>query len=291
MKFKMALAIAVAKAMNEAFLSLVCRSFDFSIDDFLLLRGKMTGEVRAFVADRLELPRFEVLAALKELKALYQGMEPLGILYPGHPSFPQEFYHVVEPPVFLSYSGDLNLLLEKKLSIVGTRNPHFRFLEWMENHLAEWMRSSDYLVVSGGAFGIDQKATQLALACGKKSIVILPSGLGAIYPKNIVGWKTSPNVLFLSEYLPHESVHKRHFVVRNRLISALGSFLLVVQAAQKSGSMITARYAIEQGREIATIPDFPGFVESAGNLRMIRDGAQVVYGADDLKMLCERLNF
>lgn len=275
--------------MDIAFLALLCKVYRLSWDDFHFLKNRKDSEIREFIAIKKKVCSPDLQSSIKEWHQKHLSWSHYPVLHPAHPLYPRAFVHVPEPPVYLTYSGDIHFLTLPQVSVVGSRTPHFRFLEWLEVHFATFLKDKDISVASGGAIGVDQKASRLALAEGVPTVQFLPSGLDAIYPRNIQSWRDDSRVLCLSEYLPTQSMMRHHFLVRNRLVAAIGEFLFVVQAALKSGSMITTRYAIDFGKEVATLPDFPGIAESSGNLAMIKDGAQIIQTAADLNTLYERL--
>jgi DNA processing protein len=201
----------------------------------------------------------------------------------GDPRYPANFSRLPVPPACVYYWGDLSILNEQSLSIIGSRQAAPCFLNWMDAELGAFLNQNNKLIVSGGARGIDQKATQVALRHRQKCVIVLPCGFEELYPAELAHWTHQENILFLSEYLPRQKMHRHHFIKRNRLVSALSKHLLVVQCAIKSGSMITVRYALEQGAHIATVPDFPGSYESSGNLKLLSEGATLVSDAQDLK--------
>ncbi|MBY0384340.1 DNA-protecting protein DprA [bacterium] len=201
----------------------------------------------------------------------------------GDPRYPANLSRLTLPPACVYYWGDLSVLAEPALSIIGSRQAASCFLNWMDAELGAFLNRNNKLIVSGGARGIDQKATQVALRHRQKCVIVLPCGIEELYPAELAHWTRQENILFLSEYLPRQKMHRHHFIKRNRLVSALSNHLLVVQCAIKSGSMITVRYALEQGSHIATVPDFPGSYESSGNLKLLSEGATLVSDAQDLQ--------
>lgn len=211
------------------------------------------------------------------------SFDPARSLIWGDPKYPVSFAQLPVPPACLYYWGDLDVLGEAALSIIGSRQAAPCFLDWMDSELGAFLQRNNKLIVSGGARGIDQKATQVALRHGQKCVIVLPCGFEELYPSELVHWTRQSGVLFLSEYLPRQKMNRHHFIKRNRLVSALSKHLLVVQCAIKSGSMITVKYALEQGASVATVPDFPGSYESAGNLKLLSEGATLVSDAQDLQ--------
>lgn len=197
-------------------------------------------------------------------------------------NYPVKLRRLFTPPICLYYSGDLRILEKKNLAIVGSRQPSAMYLNWMNHELGLFLSEQDCAVVSGGAIGIDQASSKIALRHYRQTIVVVPSGLQKLYPKNIDDWLGDTHVLFLSEYMPQQEMRRHHFIRRNRIISGLTDHLLVVQCAQKSGTMITVKYAMDLGLNIATIPDFPGSFETSGNLNLLKEGAYYVCNAQDM---------
>ena len=216
-------------------------------------------------------------------KSDYASFDKSRCLIWGDPRYPACFSRLQVPPACFYYWGDLGVLAEPALSIIGSRQAAPCFLNWMDAELGGFLNRNSKLVVSGGARGIDQKATQVALRHRQKCVIVLPCGFEELYPAELAHWTHQANILFLSEYLPRQRMNRHHFIKRNRLVSALSNHLLVVQCAIKSGSMITVRYALEQGAHIATVPDFPGSYESSGNLKLLSEGATLVSDAQDLQ--------
>ncbi|MBY0383763.1 DNA-protecting protein DprA [bacterium] len=197
-------------------------------------------------------------------------------------NYPALLRRLFVPPLCLHYSGKLSILDKKNLAVVGSRQPSSLYLDWMNHELGVFLSEQDCVVVSGGAIGIDQESSRIALRHHSQSVVVVPSGMQKLYPKNIDYWLGDPNILFISEYMPQQDMRRHHFVRRNRIIAGLTKHLLVVQCAQKSGTMITAKYAMELGLSIATIPDFPGNFETSGNLNLLKEGANIVCCAKDI---------
>lgn len=199
---------------------------------------------------------------------------------------PLEFHCLENPPERLFYEGSLEILKKPRLAIVGARKIVPWVEQWMEQELFPILKDLDVAIVSGGARGVDQRAHFLALRAGLPTIAILPSGLKNKYPTSIQQMESyREKVLFLSEYEDHEAMKKHYFYSRNRLIAASSNILFVVQAAEKSGSMITARLALEMGRSIATIPANPMEVQFSGNLQLLFEGAIMIRGKKDLESL------
>jgi DNA processing protein len=171
------------------------------------------------------------------------------------------------------------------VSVVGAREVQDWVVEWLENELAPALSTCEIGVVSGGARGVDQVAHRIAIRKKLPTVVVLPSGLREIYPKNIASWVGRDQTLFMSEYSDEQAMRNHHFFYRNRLIVGLTPVTLIVQAKEKSGTMISARFAIEQGRTVATLPAFPIASAFSGNNQLLADGALMVRGQKDLLAL------
>lgn len=212
----------------------------------------------------------------------WQYVEPQMMLTWHDEEYPELLRRLFMPPLCLYYSGELRILQKMNLAVVGSRQPSALYLDWMNHELGVFLSKQDFAVVSGGAVGIDQESTRIALRHHRQSVVVVPSGMEKLYPKNINYWRGDANVLLISEYMPRQEMRRHHFIRRNRIIAGLTKHLFVIQCAQKSGTMITAKYAIELGLNVATIPDFPGHFETSGNLNLLKEGAHFICNAEDL---------
>jgi DNA processing protein len=212
------------------------------------------------------------------------------VLHPESPSYPDAFYHLEKPPLFLSVEGPIKALVESqpRLAVVGTREPTTRSLEWLDHHISEFLRKRAAVIVSGGARGIDQKAHRIAIREGAPTFVFLPSGLARAYPAEIEGWREAlfeSGGVLISQYAPEQEIRRRHFEARNRLIAAMGQVVLIAEARRKSGSVMTARLASELGKTLAVLPSFPGEASSSGTLDLLFNGAFPLRDSDDLLTL------
>ena len=132
--------------------------------------------------------------------------------------------------------------------------------------------------------GIDGAAHRAALDCGGATVAVLGSGLDRIYPARhrALAARTAAEGLLLSEFLPGTPALPHHFPQRNRLVSGLSLGVVVVEASTRSGSMITARLAAQQGREVFALPSTARDARASGNLRLLREGAVLVRDAGDV---------
>ncbi|MCM2282226.1 MAG: DNA-protecting protein DprA [Bdellovibrionaceae bacterium] len=207
------------------------------------------------------------------------------VVYPGHAAYPEGFARLHAPPRVLSLFGSPCWRDRSGLSIVGSREPTRAALDWLDTHLTAALKDLDTFTVSGGARGVDQRAHSLSLRVGVPTVAFIPAGLAMIYPPDFADWTeaiVSGGGAIVTEFAPHEEMRKPHFHRRNRLIAALGVACLVAEAARKSGSLITARQAIEAGVPLATLPNSPMEPRASGSLDLLFDGAQLLRDARDL---------
>ncbi|MCB0392959.1 MAG: DNA-protecting protein DprA [Bdellovibrionales bacterium] len=218
-------------------------------------------------------------------RSISRGFE---IYHPAHHKYPTEFYRLSNPPISLFVSGRISNL--KKLSVVGSREPRPESIEWMERYLGEVVKEGVSLV-SGAARGVDQAAHRISLREKTPTVAFLPSGLNRVYPTDFLRWHgdiVHDGGALVSEYLPDIEMQRSHFEARNRLIAALSPLTLVVESRRRSGTLITARHALQVGREVATISQSPLYMKGWGGLDLLFDGAHLIRDADDLRDLLSR---
>ncbi len=199
----------------------------------------------------------------------------------GDPDYPKALKDIPDPPVVLWLMGKPDLLKSPAVALVGARNASSIGLR-MAKRLARELGTEGLMVVSGLARGTDGAAHEGALESG--TIAVVAGGVDVIYPKDndklYSAIKT--NGLVLSEHPPGTQPTARHFPMRNRIISGLSQGVVVVEAALKSGSMITAKNALDQGREVMAVPGHPIDTRAGGCNVLIRDGAVLVRDARDI---------
>ncbi len=242
----------------------------------------------------LERPRFNAVVEAK-IDAAFLLLRELGaeIVHPFHLAYPDSFYELEDPPLFLSCLGNLQALCApERLAVVGSRELSSRAQRWLESHLSDFLLENPHaVVISGGARGADQAAHLAAIRKGRPTVVFLPSGLNRIFPADLQSWLRpilKAGGVFVSAYAPDDMVRKFRFEARNRLIASLGHFTFVVEASRRSGSMMTARLSRDLGRELCVLPSFPGEVAGQGNLDLLGDGAQLICEARDLSVMMSR---
>jgi DNA processing protein len=199
-------------------------------------------------------------------------------------SYPWRLRHLASPPPILFVRGGVERLQEAALAIVGTRTPSAAGMEFA-TRLARAVAAQDVVIVSGLARGIDTAAHHGALAAAEGvTVAVLGTGVDVVYP--------SENEALCARAMERGAVVSEQpcgtigapylFPRRNRIISGLSEGVVVVEGGVKSGALITARWALEQGREVGAVPGFPGDFRSAGPNYLIKQGAFVVEDATDV---------
>lgn len=199
------------------------------------------------------------------------------------PQYPELLKQITDPPPLLFAQGDLALLSQWQLAIVGSRSPSKSGLD-LAYDFAHYLVQGDIAITSGLATGIDTAAHQGALSAAGKTIAVVGTGLDRVYPAKNRGLahNIAETGLIVSEFALGTPPKAENFPRRNRIISGLSLGTLVVEAAIKSGSLITARMALEQGREVFAIPGSIHNPLAKGCHQLIREGAKLVETAKDI---------
>lgn len=197
--------------------------------------------------------------------------------------YPENLKNIPNPPLALFYDGDLDLLEYPSIAMVGARlaTPYAsQVLYQMIPKLVE----EKQVIVSGLAKGVDRLSHELAIRSGGKTIGVIGCGLDVCYPKEVFDLfvEMKKNHLVLSEYPAGTPIRKYHFPMRNRIIAGLTQGTCVIEAKERSGSLITAQLALENGREVFAIPGEILSGQSSGCHRLIQDGAKCVYQMEDI---------
>ncbi len=201
----------------------------------------------------------------------------------GEPAYPERLAQVSGAPAVLFVKGDLDALSHPQLAIVGSRNPT-RAGAQIAREFAAALASKGICVTSGLALGIDAAAHEGALAGGGLTIAVAGTGLDRVYPARhrALAERVAAQGALVSEFPVGVKARAEHFPRRNRIISGLSLGTLVVEAARQSGSLITARYAAKQGREVFAVPGSIHNPLTKGCHQLIREGAKLVETLDDI---------
>ncbi len=199
------------------------------------------------------------------------------------PRYPPALREIYDPPVLLFARGRLELLEGSGLGIVGTRRPTPYGLAAAER-LAGDLARAGLTIISGMARGIDTAAHKSALAVGGDTIAVLGCGVDVVYPSENrrLAAEISQKGLILSEFPMGSTAFPQNFPIRNRIIAGMSSGVLIVEGAQYSGSAITAKLAIDQGREVFAVPGNITSKASWGPNLLIKQGAKLVQDFNDV---------
>jgi DNA processing protein len=203
----------------------------------------------------------------------------------GSAEYPYLLNQIYDPPKILNILGTLpDFLVHPPIAIVGSRKPTDYGRENAHN-LASVLASAGFTIISGLAYGIDSISHKACLENKGLTVAVLGSGFNNIYPKTHK--KLAENIIeaggaVITEFDNDMAPLARNFPVRNRVISGLSLGVIVVEAAVDSGTLITAKLAMEQGRDVFAVPGLVGNVNSAGTHSLIRDGATLIESAQDV---------
>lgn len=221
-------------------------------------------------------PHGVALAEIKAARAAGASM-----ICAGDPHYPATLRDIADAPPILWCLGDPAILTRPMVALVGARNASSLGTR-MARALARELGEAGFVVASGLARGIDTAAHTATLDSG--TVAVHAGGVDVIYPaeNTALAHNIVQNGLRLSEQPIGLVPQARHFPRRNRIISGLAHAVIVIEAATKSGSLITARYALDQGREVMAVPGHPFDARSSGCNMLIRDGARLVRNAADV---------
>jgi len=197
--------------------------------------------------------------------------------------YPEKLREALLPPPLLYVRGDVEYDFELSLGIVGTRRAS-RYGREQSYRFAKELARMGFTIISGGASGIDSEAHKGAIEAGGKTIAVFGSGIDITFPQsneNLFN-RIAENGALISEFPPGSQPEPYRFPVRNRIIAGLSRGILVIQAPERSGALITSDYAMELGREIMAIPDRIDNPNAKGTNQLICDGASLILTIDDI---------
>lgn len=239
--------------------------------------------VGAKLADALQREPPDFSARLRTALGWLQGGAQRQVLTLGHPAWPPLLLQAADAPLLLYAEGDLSALGAPAIAVVGSRQPTAQGRD-TATQFAQELAGAGWVVVSGLAQGVDAAAHEGALDAGGRTVAVVGTGLDQCYPARhrALARRIAAQGALLSEYAPGTPPLAEHFPQRNRLIAALARGTLVVEAALRSGSLITARLANEAGREVWAIPGSIHAPQSRGCHALIKQGAALVESVQDM---------
>lgn len=276
----------------------------FSSADILnmSLRGADSEKIEAFISGEEKIGTRKIYYRqdfLEDLKAndsrliKFKNFTNEGgwFLTPFDKEYPDLLKEIDNKPMIIYGIGDRSLLNKNCLAIIGTRNPS-SYGRAMAEKFSYYLAERGLNIVSGLAYGIDSIAHRQALRAGGKTIAVLGSGPDRIYPEShfYLAGDIIKNGTIISEYPPATGPKRHHFIYRNRIISGLSRAILVVEAKRKSGTFITVKAGLDQGREIFCIPGNLDQIRSQGTNSLIRDGAGLVMEPGDILSAYPQIN-
>jgi DNA processing protein len=279
--------------------SLSWHLFNYSFVDFALLKSLRTAGI-AWDKLHLEIPEAHHLAKLKDIGEFWHDIERAVVeVHRKHPGHRLQLYPFYDPLMIELFSGKIDrpFLLQcigkelfnnthpLRLGVVGSREPRHGLAEFIERWINQQISKHPITIISGGARGIDQIAHQTAFLNQSDTWIWIPSGLSQIYPSSLSKWlpliKESRGTM-ISLFHPKSEMRKNFFAIRNSYIAASSNVMMVASAANKSGSMITAKKSIEYGVPLYSVPSDPWIISAQGSLGLIRDGAVLVSDEFDI---------
>ena len=211
---------------------------------------------------------------------------------PAEREYPRLLLEIPSPPPILYYRGTVdlteNLGRKPAIAIVGTRYPTKYGRDWTRR-ISQTLTKQGFTIVSGMAAGIDTEAHQACLSAGGRTIAVLGTGVDVVYPHSNrqLYYNIQQQGLILSEYPAQTKPDRKNFPPRNRIIAGLSRAVLIMEAPQRSGALITARYANEFCRDVYVLPGSLDNQQSIGCLNLLNRGAHVILGEHDLLEMLE----
>jgi len=196
-------------------------------------------------------------------------------------TYPSRLRKIPDPPAKLYLKGsDLSLFNRPSIAVIGSRKNN-DYGRNVTQKLVRELVENGFAIISGMARGIDTIAHEAALEAGGKTIAVLGSGIDVIYPREN-GELYQMIQLVISEFPPGTKPLKENFPQRNRIVAGLANGVLVIEAAKRSGTLITARQAAEQGKDVFAVPGPITSPLSEGTAWLIKQGAKLVYSVNDI---------
>lgn len=244
---------------------------DLTFEDLLKQSKVPSKKIPQAIAEKAQLNIAHLIEEYRQ-----SNIHWLSILHPAYPEYLKQIY---QPPIGLFYKGNIDLLKEDKLSIVGSRKATNYGRQVLKQMIPDWV--PHFVTVSGLARGIDTMVHNETMQAGGQTIAVIGSGLHRFYPaeNKFLQEKIASDHLLLSEYPKYAQPVRHHFPMRNRIIAGLTLGTVVVEAEYKSGSLITAQLALNEGREVFCVPGNITSSLSLGTNHLIQQGAHCVYNS------------
>ena len=256
--------------------SCASKIYELSPSDLMAVRGITEAEAAIIIDSRKSF----------DIDAEWDKLSEKGIRFTtkNRDTYPKRLKDVQDAPFWLYYIGNLPAEDDMSVAVVGARACSDNGAKWAED-IGKKMADLGIGVVSGLARGIDGYAQRGAVSHGGRTYAVMGSGVDVVYPEE--HWKLYEDILaqgggIISEYKPGVKPRSALFPARNRIISGLCDVLIVVEARERSGSLITADFALEQNRDVFAVPGRMDDINSRGTNRLIKQGAGIILSADDL---------
>lgn len=249
--------------------------FQASLNDLILVEGVGESLGKSIVS-------FEVDKAIQQEKKLVQ-LNNVSILTFKDERYPENLKKIYDPPPVLYMKGTLQKTDSIAVAIVGTRVPT-RYGKYVTERISTELAERGVTIVSGMAAGIDSIAHRAAISARGRTIAVFGCGVNMTYPSenSNLKEKIKDNGAIISEFPMSAKPERTNFPMRNRIISGLSFGTIVIEAAEKSGALITADFALEQGKDVFAVPGNINSSKSKGTNRLIKMGAKLIENADDI---------
>lgn len=222
--------------------------------------------------------QFRALSLIHQLEN-----EPFQTIVYGDEDYPKMLYSLYDPPVVLYVLGETSLLQNKMIAIIGARDATNYSEKAMEAIIPPLVKKH-FVVVSGMAKGADTMAHMQTIKHGGKTVAVLGSGFWHIYPKEneALFWTLQKSHCIVTEYPPYMPPSKWNFPMRNRIISGLAQALVVTEAKEQSGTLITTNLALEQGKDVFVVPGSIFSNTSSGTNLLLKEGAIPIWNGEQI---------
>ena len=214
--------------------------------------------------------------------------------WPFHSDYPKALLHCEQAPALISWKGQACWKNHFLFSVVGSRRASDDTLLWLDIHFSRFLKRNSLCLMSGGARGVDQKAHALCLASKNPTLCFLPCGIKHYYPADLRKWEKpvlDSGGALLSVFASQDRMQKSYFHIRNRVLAFMSDLVFIAQAELRSGTMVTANYALHAGTALCALPGNPLYSIYQGGLRLISEGAFMIRDSLDLETLYQSCRY